>query len=329
MSPRGYQPCGKPSCSQYIAELNACVKEWKLYASKLEHELQQHQPRPDPLSALLTTTDSVSPEPISSHSIPPQRVLREPLSSSSVSCSSTYTQPADSEPAPLQNAPLSPPASTLKVIEWTPQCSRSWGRADGPKQSCDTSNASQDKTQASTIQNFIGRIPNPYDDDQWQQKRAELGLNDAQGILRALDDVLSPQRHSDAKTRDTVQLPLNVLDHLAYRAIEAGEAGSDAQRAVALSIFSGLVFMGECCVALKIGVNIEYVDNSMRDFLSRLRSSSCQAGSKTLQMYRHVAVWITQQMYLLFEDFHHRAFELFLYGTLVICTAVCRCLSAP
>lgn len=41
-------------------------------------------------------------------------------------------------------------------------------------------------------------------------------------------------------------------------------------------------------------------------------------------MYRYVAVWVTQQMYLLFEDFHHRAFEVFLYGTLTICEAMCR-----
>jgi hypothetical protein len=100
--------------------------------------------------------------------------------------------------------------------------------------------------------------------------------------------------------------------HLTYRAVEAGEAGSDAHRAVALFMFGGIVFMGECCVALKMGVSTEQVDESMRQFLTSLRSSSCKAGARTLTMYRHVAVWVTQQMYLLFEDFHHRAFEIFL-----------------
>lgn len=94
--------------------------------------------------------------------------------------------------------------------------------------------------------------------------------------------------------------------HLTYRAVEAGEAGSDAHRAVALFMFGGIVFMGECCVALKMGVSTEQVDESMRQFLTSLRSSSCKAGARTLTMYRHVAVWVTEQMYLLFEDFHHR-----------------------
>ncbi|KAF5702211.1 hypothetical protein FMUND_13588 [Fusarium mundagurra] len=137
--------------------------------------------------------------------------------------------------------------------------------------------------------------PQPHDEDQWRQKRAELGLNDAQGILRALDDILSPRRHSGVRTLATLQIPLNVPDHLAYRAVEAGTAGSDAQRAVALSMFGGLVFMGECCVALKMGVSTEHVEDSMRQFLTCLRSSNCTAGSRTFTMYRHVAVWVTQQ----------------------------------
>ncbi|KAF4336900.1 hypothetical protein FBEOM_9231 [Fusarium beomiforme] len=242
----------------------------------------------------------------------------QPLPSSSLPCPPTYTYPVDPEPVLLQNAPLSPPDSTLEIIEWKPQGHRSWERADGSEQSGEISNAIRDKTHAFTIQNFICRIPKPHDEDQWRQKRAELGLNDAQGILRALDDILSPQQHSGVRTLATLQTTLNVPDHLTYRAVEAGKAGSDAQRAVSLSMFGGLVFMGECCVALKMGVSTEHVEDSMRQFLTCLRSSNCTAGSRTFTMYRHVAVWVTQQMYLLFDDFHHRAFEMFLYAPTTI-----------
>ncbi|KAF4440563.1 hypothetical protein F53441_12268 [Fusarium austroafricanum] len=240
------------------------------------------------------------------------------LSSSSLSCPPTYTYLADLEPVLLQNAPLSPPTSTLEIIEWRPQYHRSWERADGSEHSGEIINANRDKTHAFTIQNFIRRIPNPYDEDQWQQKRAELGLNDAQGILRALDNILSPRRHSGVGTLANLQIPVNIPDHLTYRAVEAGKAGFDAQRAVALSMFGGLVFMGKCCVALKMGVSTEHVEESMRQFLTCLRSSNCTAGSRTFTMYRHVAVWVTQQMYLLFDDFHHRAFEMFLYAPTTI-----------
>ncbi|RKK88132.1 hypothetical protein BFJ68_g16948 [Fusarium oxysporum] len=318
MSQRGCQPWGKSSCSLYIAELHACMQEWQSYASRLEHELQRCQSRPRPLSPSSTSTYSVSPKSIASHSIPLQGAYYQPLSSSSLSCPPTYTYPADPEPILLQNAPRSPPTSTLEIIEWRPQYHRSWERADGSEHSGEISNASRDKTHTFTIQNFICRIPNPYDEDQWQQKRAELGLNDAQGILRALDNILSPRRHSGVGTLATLQVPDNVPDHLTYRAVEAGKAGFDAQRAVALSMFGGLVFMGECCVALKMGVSPEHVEESMRQFLTCLRSSNCTAGSRTFTMYRHVAVWVTQQMYLLFDDFHHRAFEMFLYAPTTI-----------
>jgi hypothetical protein len=107
MSQRGCQPCSKSSCSLYIAEINACVQEWQSYASRLEHELQRYQPRPDPPSLSSTSTYSVSPKPIASHSIPLQGASYQPSSSSPVSCPPTYTQPADPEPVPLQNAPLS------------------------------------------------------------------------------------------------------------------------------------------------------------------------------------------------------------------------------
>ncbi|KAK2666469.1 hypothetical protein RAB80_018126 [Fusarium oxysporum f. sp. vasinfectum] len=313
MSQRGCQPCEKSSCSLYIAELHACVQEWQWYASRLEHELQRRQPRPGPRSPSSTSTYSASPKSIASHSIPLQGAYYQPLPSSSLPCPPTYTYPVDPEPVLLQNTPLSPPASTLEIIEWKPQGHRNWEGADGSEQSGEISNAIRDKTHAFTIQNFISRIPKPHDEDQWRQKRAELGLNDAQGILRALDDILSPRRHSGVRTLATLQIPLNVPDHLTYRAVEAGKAGSDAQRAVALSMFGGLVFMGECCVALKMGVSTEHVEDSMRQFLTCLRSSNCTAGSRTFTMYRHVAVWVTQQMYLLFDDFHHRAFEMFLY----------------
>ncbi|KAG7404120.1 hypothetical protein Forpe1208_v015874 [Fusarium oxysporum f. sp. rapae] len=300
MSQRGCQPCEKSSCSL------------------LEHELQRRQPRPGPRSPSSTSTYSASPKSIASHSIPLQGAYYQPLPSSSLPCPPTYTYPVGPEPVLLQNTPLSPPASTLEIIEWKPQGHRNWEGADGSEQSGEISNAIRDKTHAFTIQNFISRIPKPHDEDQWRQKRAELGLNDAQGILRALDDILSPRRHSGARTLATLQIPLNVPDHLTYRAVEAGKAGSDAQRAVALSMFGGLVFMGECCVALKMGVSTEHVEDSMRQFLTCLRSSNCTAGSRTFTMYRHVAVWVTQQMYLLFDDFHHRAFEMFLYAPTTI-----------
>ncbi|KAM0080412.1 hypothetical protein ACKRZS_007435 [Fusarium odoratissimum] len=318
MSQRGCQPCEKSSCSLYVAELHACVQEWQSYASRLEHELQRRQSRPGPRSPSSTSTYSASPKSIASHSIPLQGAYYQPLPSSSLPCPPTYTYPVGPEPVLLQNTSLSPPASTFEIIEWKPQGHRNWEGADGSKQNCEISNAIRDKTHAFTIQNFISRIPKPHDEDQWRQKRAELGLNDAQGILRALDDILSPRRHSGVRTLATLQIPLNVPDHLTYRAVEAGKAGSDAQRAVALSMFGGLVFMGECCVALKMGVSTEHVEDSMRQFLTGLRSSNCTAGSRTFTMYRHVAVWVTQQMYLLFDDFHHRAFEMFLYGTLTI-----------
>ncbi|KAG7403308.1 hypothetical protein Forpe1208_v016375 [Fusarium oxysporum f. sp. rapae] len=299
MSQRGCQPCEKSSCSL------------------LEHELQRRQPRPGPRSPSSTSTYSASPKSIASHSIPLQGAYYQPLPSSSLPCP-TYTYPVGPEPVLLQNTSLSPPASTFEIIEWKPQGHRNWEGADGSEQSDEISNAIRDKTHAFTIQNFISRIPKPHDEDQWRQKRAELGLNDAQGILRALEDILSPRRHSGVRTLATLQIPLNVPDHLTYRAVEADKAGSDAQRAVALSMFGGLVFMGECCVALKMGVSTEHVEDSMRQFLTCLRSSNCTAGSRTFTMYRHVAVWVTQQMYLLFDDFHHRAFEMFLYAPTTI-----------
>ena len=173
-------------------------------------------------------------------------------------------------------------------------------------------------TKAATITNFIARVP--ASEAKWEEKRTVIGLNTSQGILKAFDDILL-SRHIAKIEPLCSSLPSSKLppssqisSHLEHRALEVGEACSKALRAVACSLFGSLVFLGECCVALELGVSSKEVDKSMTEFLTIARSSKCTAGSDTLRQYRRVPIWVAEQMHKLHEVYYHRAFELFLHG---------------
>lgn len=130
----------------------------------------------------------------------------------------------------------------------------------------------------------------PRNKRKWREKRKELCLDTLQGILRAFNNILFP-RHIIKVTAPTVnKISANILKYLDYRANKAGEAGSNTQRSVALLVFRGLVFLGEYCVTLKLGVEEEKVENSIKGFFRRLRSSNYETNSKTLERYRRAAI---------------------------------------
>ena len=200
--------------------------------------------------------------------------------------------------------PLTPP---LTVVEWTPES------LSGPQQAPESQSSGNSRDyNAATINNFIARIPTS--EARWREEREAIGLNTDRGILQAFNGVLLPHNIATAYLPSPSSAPFMLSHYLDCRAIEAGEACSKAQRAVALAMYGGLVFLGECCIALELGMSTQEVDNSLKAFLSRLRSSECKADSKTLRKYRRVPVWVTEQMYRLYEVYYHRAFELFLHG---------------
>lgn len=203
--------------------------------------------------------------------------------------------------------PPCPPTPPLTIVEWTPES------LSGPQQALEPQGCRKPRDyNAATISNFIARIPTSEAD--WKRKREAIGLNNEQGILQAFNEILLPQSTATAGPSSPSPRPSKLSHYLECRAIEAGEAGSKAQRAVAYATYGGLVFLGECCIALELGVSTEEVDNSTKAFLSKLRSSECKADSRTLRKYRRVPLWATEQMYRLYEVYYHRAFEVFLYG---------------
>nr|XP_036584396.1 uncharacterized protein CTRU02_05471 [Colletotrichum truncatum]KAF6793914.1 hypothetical protein CTRU02_05471 [Colletotrichum truncatum] len=162
------------------------------------------------------------------------------------------------------------------------------------------------------VQKFLGELPR--DEQEWQKIRKRTGLMDAEGIRNAFSDIMSTSFQAEYyEPRPSLR------SHLFRSPVGTATRDRDDnnEQLNTFSEFRTLVFVGECCVALKRGATTEHVNNVMRQVYF-----SQTIEPQTLQKYRQVPARITKQMGHLYEHLYpnnkHRAFELFLHAKMSV-----------
>ncbi|KAK3304817.1 uncharacterized protein B0T15DRAFT_253506 [Chaetomium strumarium] len=153
----------------------------------------------------------------------------------------------------------------------------------------------------------------PRSEDQWREKRENLGLSDAHGILSAVGCLTTGRLGNDSGFTDHTAKP-DLQDALEAFAANAGSYIASTRRNLQLSRFLSLILIATLCVAIHEGHPVHLVDAAQRKFLAASRrNGKCEEGAEQLHMDRLSVRWLLQEMQRQFRrGLRHRAFELFL-----------------
>ncbi|KAK1656765.1 hypothetical protein BDP55DRAFT_687882 [Colletotrichum godetiae] len=141
----------------------------------------------------------------------------------------------------------------------------------------------------------------PKDFNAWREKRHSLGITSTDGIQVAFRNLVVP--NGKPTPLSTPADPDAVIQQYAE-----STSGDSNWRHAGLSTMEDLVFLGECRVAIELGIGVEKVDEVIEQYLC---SKMCP---KTLHQYRDVPLKVSNWMGQLYDHCGCVGFELFLHA---------------
>ncbi|KAI1382597.1 uncharacterized protein F4822DRAFT_104246 [Hypoxylon trugodes] len=156
------------------------------------------------------------------------------------------------------------------------------------------------------VNRFLTPIAN--NDKEWLEKRKRTGINTPSQYLRIFLGLI---RTSDLTTSvgtglgpGTRAKPIDIIrDYCTF----ASSLQQNAEQETQVSRLATLLFLGICCVSLEVGVDMDTVDNYIKTFLRKPKTSSVYCSR-----LRKASKWAGQLMEKLEEVLGRRSSELFL-----------------
>ncbi|KAJ0163941.1 hypothetical protein CTA2_2078 [Colletotrichum tanaceti] len=265
METRQHRPCPHEHCIQCMTTPSAGDT-----SSIAPGEVQQYRPQSDgTASSLSKNTASTLCASATFCSVLPPRAT-QPLRVTLIPTQHGYPLDAGFESSPSSNASHPPMIDfDVKTIHSFP--------VPTPRKEKRTSN---NKYGFQQLKTFICKIPR--DEPDWQAKRENFALTDIEGVLSAFADIMSPGRRVETASTSKIS------GYIRHRASEAANCCNRH-----LYDFGALVFLGECSVALQLGVDADVVNGAMRSFRG---PSQTKTEDSTLRKYLEVPARVTRLM---------------------------------